>query len=187
MNKKLILLGMATVWLIGCASYLETPQELRAAAQRPATGALITAHEPYVFDPFEIDEAALPKMRDLPVPPNARRQGWPRKYTGIIKNTTWNDVSVPSGNSDATLIIPARSWIEYDTWLRYFDLTAYYEGKPYYCMKITADPRSVPFMCARYDFMVEIVKPEGPAPGGKYGKKMKRRIRKKVKPAEETG
>ena len=67
----------------------------------------------------------------------------PRKYTGIIKNKTAYEVSVPSGNSGATLIIPARGWIEYTSYERHFDLTAYHAGKPFYCMKINADPRDL--------------------------------------------
>ncbi len=96
----------------------------------------------------------------------------PQKYTGIIKNKTACEVSVPSGNSGATLIIPARGWIEYSSYERHFDLTAYHAGKPFYCMKINADPKTYAFMCDKYDFMVEIVKPEpkSTAPG----KKMKR-------------
>jgi hypothetical protein len=101
----------------------------------------------------------------------------PQKYTGIIKNKTRYEVSVPSGNSGATLIIPPRSYIEYVAWERHFDLTAYHDGKPFYCMKINAIVGNYPYNCDKYDFMVEIVKPEpkSTAPG----KKMKR-YKKKV-------
>ena len=103
-------------------------------------------------------------------------QGRPRLYTGIIKNKSNCDVSLYSGNSDAVLIIPAHGWIEYDAWLRHFDLTAYCDGKPYYCLKINANPKAYPFMCKNYDFMVEIVKPEGVK--SYPGKKLKRRVKK---------
>ena len=101
----------------------------------------------------------------------------PQKYTGIIKNKTGYEVSVPSGNSGATLIIPARGWIEYTAYERHFDLTAYHAGKPFYCMKINADPKSYAFKCDKYDFMTEIVKPEpkAQAPGGKKMKRYKRK------------
>ena len=103
-------------------------------------------------------------------------QGRPRLYTGIIKNKSNCDVSLYSGNSDAALIIPAHGWIEYDAWLRHFDLTAYCDGKPFYCLNINANPKAYPFMCKNYDFMVEIVKPEGVQ---RYpGKKFKRRVKK---------
>jgi len=104
-------------------------------------------------------------------------QGWPRKYTGIIKNRTGVDVSLHSGNSDATLIIPAHGWIEYDAWLRHFDLTAYYKGKPYCCLKICANPEGYPFMCKKYDFMVEICNACGKPDQGGPVKKLKRRVR----------
>jgi hypothetical protein len=130
-----------------------------------------------VFDPLGVDESALPNMRDLPVPAKLIRQGGQvRKYTGIIKNKTRYDVSVPSGNSGATLIIPARGFIEYITWKKSFDLTVYQGGKPFYCLKINAHPNEYPYMCQKYDFMAEIVKPEPSAP-----LKKKKRIRKKPK------
>ncbi len=68
----------------------------------------------------------------------------PQKYTGIIKNKTGYEVSVPSGNSGATLIIPARGWIEYTSYERHFDLTAYHAGKPFYCMNINASLKIIP-------------------------------------------
>ncbi len=39
-------------------------------------------------------------------------------------------------------------------------MTAYHDGKPFYCLKLFADPSEYPFMCKKYDFMAEIVKPE---------------------------
>jgi len=98
-------------------------------------------------------------------------------YTGIIKNKTRYEVSIPSENSDGTLVIPPNSWIEYTIWTHQSDVTAYYEGKPFYCLKLSAHPKEYPFMCKKYDFMAEIVKPE-PAGAGKY-KPMKKRKRVK--------
>jgi hypothetical protein len=127
------------------------------------------------FDPLAIDTSAFPDRRDLPVPANLKRQETVRRYTGIIKNKTRYEVSVPSENSDATLLIPPHGWIEYTMWTRHADVTAYHDGKPFYCLKLCADPCEYPFMCSKYDFMAEIVKPE---PAGKY-KPMKKRKRVK--------
>ena len=52
-------------------------------------------------------------------------------YTGIIKNQTRYEVSIPSENSDATLVIPPNSWIEYTIWTHQADVTAYNDGKPF--------------------------------------------------------
>lgn len=86
---------------------------------------------------------------------------------------------MPSHNSDGTLIIPAKGWIEYVSYEQRFNVTAYHDGKPYYCMNINADPRSIAFMCDRYDFMVEIVKPE-PLIKKPSKLKLRKRIKRKV-------
>jgi hypothetical protein len=103
------------------------------------------------------------------------RDGFP--YTGIIKNNTRYEVSIPSETSDATLVIPPHSWIEYTVWTRRTIVTAYHDGKPFYCLTLCAVPCEYPFMCKKYDFMAEIVKPE---PKGKYKpmKKRKRHVKK---------
>jgi len=98
-------------------------------------------------------------------------------YTGIIKNQTRYEVSIPSENSNGTLVIPPNSWIEYTIWTHQADVTAYNDGKPFYCLKLAAHPQEYPFMCKKYDFMAEIVKAE---PSGKY-KPMKKRKRIKKK------
>ena len=76
-------------------------------------------------------------------------------------------------------MIPPHSWIEYTMWTRRANVTAYHEGKPFYCLKLLADPSEYPFMCEKYDFMAEIVKPE---PAGKYKpmKKRKYRVKKRT-------
>ena len=130
------------------------------------------------FDPLTPDVSALPGRSELPLPANLRENERARRYTGIIKNKTRYEVSVPSENSDATLMIPPHSWIEYTMWTRRANVTAYNDGKPFYCLKLWADPSEYQFMCKRYDFMAEIVKPE---PVGKYKpmKKRKYRVRKR--------
>jgi hypothetical protein len=126
------------------------------------------------------DPGALPQLADLPTAPPSMINPRSRKYTGIIKNNTKYEVSVPSLNSQGTLTIPPYGWIEYISWKKNFDLTVYSAGQPFYCLTISADPKNFQYACKCYDFIAEIVKPE---PIEK-GKKLKRRIRKRVKPKE---
>ena len=93
-------------------------------------------------------------------------------------------MSVPSENSDATLMIPPHSWIEYTMWTRRANVTAYHDGKPFYCLKLLADPSEYPFMCKKYDFMAEIVKPEPAA--GKYKPMKKRKYASRSNPKPKT-
>jgi hypothetical protein len=125
------------------------------------------------------DPGALPQLGDLPKAPPSMINPRPRKYTGIIKNNTKYEVSIPSRNSDGTLTIPPYGWIEYISWKKNFDLTVYSDGQPFYCLNIAADPRNYQYACKCYDFIAEITKPEPVEKG-----KMKRRIRKRVKPKE---
>ncbi len=99
-------------------------------------------------------------------------------YTGIIKNCTRYEVSIPSENSLGTVTIPPFGWIEYITWAQKTDVTAYRDGQPFYCLKIQAKPQQFPYMCKKYDFMEEIVKPE---PCTTAPTKLKRRIKRKAK------
>lgn len=123
-----------------------------------------------------VDPQAIPELQDLPVPGLSKPRT--RPYTGIIQNKTNYEVSIPSRNSIGTLVIPPHSWIEYIAWDQFFDVTAYHDGKPFYCLKIHAHPRTYPFMCKKYDFLAEIVKPE-PAPSQyKPMKKRKRAVKK---------
>ncbi len=96
-------------------------------------------------------------------------------YVGIIKNNSNYDISVPSENSLATLIVPARGWIKYVVWDPQFDLVPYLNGKPFECQKVVVRPDAFPYMCTNYDFLVEINLPE---PQPTYYKKYKKRYRK---------
>jgi len=149
---------------------------------KPGPGAKVAGESqggPY-FAPLP-DENMLPELRELPVPPRFKQVT--RQYTGVIKNRTNYEVSVPSRNSGATLIVPARGFIEYVSYEKDFDVTVYRDGKPFYCLKINAHPREYAYMCKNdYDFIAEIVKPE-PAAQAKY-RKLKRAI-KKPKPGPE--
>jgi hypothetical protein len=105
-----------------------------------------------------------------------------RPYTGIIKNRTRYKVSIPSDNSDATLIIPPYGWIEYTIWTHKFDVAAYHNGDPFYCLKLVAHPQEYTFKCKKYDFMAEIVKPE---PVRRYKPVRKKRIKKRRQKADQ--
>jgi hypothetical protein len=155
MDKKSIAIAAILFFCVGCAN--GTPQvdngyEMNNAvrnAQAPGQSGL-------VFDPLNIDGSALPDIRDLPAPPIQPA----KKYTGIIKNNTRFEVSVPSRNSDATIIIPAYGWAEYTAYNSFFNVTVYHNGRPFYCLNIHAHFQNYPFMCKKYDFIAEIVKDE---------------------------
>lgn len=100
-------------------------------------------------------------------------------FKGIIKNNTKHDISIPSENSLATLILPAKGWIEYVVWDPKFDLIPYINGQPFGCQQVQVTPKAFPYMCKNYDFLVEI-NPPVPYPKKKYDyKKYKKRYRKK--------
>ena len=84
----------------------------------------------------------------------------PLPYTGLIKNNTKYDLSIPSLNSGGTLIVPAKSTIEYTVWSPSFELDAYHNGTEIWCEKISVTPDKFQHMCKKYDFMAEIVKAE---------------------------
>ena len=183
MNKKIIAVAAIAFWGFGYqgANAQVAGDYNRGLSPPVATNApnAVGAGD-LVFDPLTPDAAGLPDRRDLPFPANLQRNETARRYTGIIKNKTRYEVYVPSENSDATLMIPPHGWIEYTMWTRRANVTAYYDGKPFYCLTLSADPSEYVFMCSRYDFMAEIVKPE---PAGKY-KPMKKR--KRVKKQAQT-
>lgn len=83
-----------------------------------------------------------------------------RSYTGIIKNRTRYEVSIPSENSDATVLIPPNGWIEYTIWNQRSNVTAYHDGQPFYCLNLFAHPLEYSFMCKKYDFIAEIIPPD---------------------------
>jgi len=130
----------------------------------------------------QVDPAVVPELQDLPMPGISKARA--RRYTGVIKNNTKYEVSIPSHNSDGTLTIPPFSWIEYVGWTQYFKVTAYHDGKPFYCLCINVQPKNYPFMCKKYDFMAEIVKPE---PTPTYKPVRKKRIKKRKPKADQGG
>jgi hypothetical protein len=110
----------------------------------------------------------------VPVPP-----GTLPPYTGVIKNNTACDFSIPSQNSQGTLIVPARGWIEFVVWDPKFQVIPYYRGDPFGCQWVAVTPRAFCYMCKNYDFMVEINGP-GPCPAEQPSyQKYKKRVRRK--------
>jgi hypothetical protein len=148
-----------------------------ATGQQGQQSVVRTVPTSLVFESPRAELDGLPSMQDLPIPASIKTSSKKSPYKGIIKNKTRYEVSVASQNSDATLLIPPHGWIEYTTWKRRSDVTAYHDGKPFYCLKLSAHPNKYPFMCSNYDFMAEIDKPEPvvkPEP-----KKKKKRVAKK--------
>ncbi len=182
MKKTIIAVAAIAFWGFGyfggvaqgAGEYNLAPAKAAANTGLPQVGAADV-----VFDPLTPEASALPPLRDLPYPATTKRHAPARRYTGIIKNRTRYEVSLPSENSDATLVIPPHSWIEYTMWTRHAQVTAFRDGKPFYCLTLCANPREYPFMCSKYDFMAEIVKPE---PRRKYKPMKKRKRRAKKQP-----
>lgn len=184
MKKKIIcLVAVICLGLAGAINLAKAgePSAASPPVVKPGPDAPVAGKEGegLYFEPLP-DETILPELRELPVPRRFKKDT--QKYTGVIKNKTNYEVAVPSGNSQGILMIPAQGWIEYISWTRNFDLTVYSEGKPFYCLKIYAKPKNYEYMCSRYDFIAEIVKPE---PIRKSKPLKKRRIKKKPKCDEE--
>ena len=181
MNKTIIAVAAIAFWcLAGVAAYAQEAGDfnrITGPADSPGV-ARAAARGDLIFDPLTPEASALPGRDVFPVPQSLRENERARRYTGIIKNKTRYEVSVPSENSDATLTIPPHSWIEYTIWTRRANVTAYNDGKPFYCLKLWADPSEYQFMCKKYDFMAEIVKPEPTAGKYKPMKKRQRRVKK---------
>jgi hypothetical protein len=159
MDKKIICLILFLGLFVGCATSERQGRELYSYSNITSMSAFRGDENYQAFDLNDV-ESALPELGDLPAPSSLKKEKRARQYTGIIKNKTNYEVSVPAGDSGATLVIPAKGFVEYTSWARRFALTAYYDGKPFYCMQIIANPKTHPFMCKKYDFMMEIVKAE---------------------------
>jgi hypothetical protein len=164
----------------GAGSSVRQGRELPSNTAITGVFSTVGPENDLIFSPSEV-ESALPAMRDLPVPSTLKKER-AYQYTGIIKNKTNYEVSIPAGNSGSILTIPPKGWIEYPVWGRRYDVTAYHDGKPFYCLKIYVQPKNYAFMCKKYDFMVEIVKPE---PKAKRVPKKKKAIKKKTAPQDE--
>jgi len=84
-------------------------------------------------------------------------------YVGVIRNLTKNDISFYSENSQGTVVVPAKGWVEYVVWHENFDLIGYLKGDQYYCKKMEVTPGHFQFNCKYYDFMA-IIGTEEPPP-----------------------
>jgi hypothetical protein len=132
----------------------------------------------------DVDPSVLPHPADLPTasPKQARR-----KYVGLIQNFTNYDISIPSDNSGATLIVPAQGWLEYINWGSDVRLKGFVNGKQVYYQSLKAQPGKFKYMGNKYDFMAEIQAPPEPVPEAKPycppKRKLKKRPRKRICPA----
>lgn len=127
-------------------------------------------------------ENALPEFRDLPLTEyNLKKRKRARAYTGVIQNFTKYDISVPSANSAATVIVPAKGWLEYTTWSPTVHLDGYVDGQKIYHQKIVVQPKNFKYMGKEYDFVAQI----GKEAVGK--KKVIRKRRPKPKGSEGEG
>jgi hypothetical protein len=99
-------------------------------------------------------------------------------YTGIIWNHSRQDISFASENSGATLVVPARGFLEFIAWSDTFNLIGYADGKPVFCQKVKVVPNSYQFKCKSYDFVAEIKKEKT---------KVKRRFKRKRRSPKRGG
>ncbi|MBM4289465.1 MAG: hypothetical protein FJ135_15205 [Deltaproteobacteria bacterium] len=97
----------------------------------------------------------------------AREEGIPgeeiRPYVGLIRNFTEYDITIPSHNSSASLILPARGSLELKVWQPNIKLIGYVDGQQVYYQSIRVKPRKYVFFGKTYDFLAE-VNPEKPDP-----------------------
>jgi hypothetical protein len=131
------------------------------------------------------DPSALPNLSDLPgVAPEKVQPEKIQKYTGLIENFTDYDISIPSGNSGAVLIVPAHRWIEYVTWSPNVHLFGFLDGKQVYYQSLRAQPKKFKYMGNCYDFVAAIQPPPEPVqeikPYCPPNQKPKRKKRKNV-------
>jgi hypothetical protein len=77
-------------------------------------------------------------------------------YVGVIRNFTKHDISFYSQNSQGTITVPAKGYVEYVVWHENFELIGYLQGDPYYCKDMEVMPGHFQFNCKDYDFMAII-------------------------------
>jgi hypothetical protein len=134
----------------------------------------------------KVDSNVLPNLADLPGVRPAQTIKI-KRYTGLVQNSTKYDVSIPSGNSDAAIIVPAHGWREYVTWTPNVHLFGFVDGKQVYYQSIRAQPQKFRYMGNTYDFVAEIQAPPEPAPEIKPycppKRKPKKRLKKRICPA----
>ena len=86
-----------------------------------------------------------------------------RPYVGLIRNFSACDISIPSHDSSATLVLPARGQMEYIVWQPDVKLFGFIEGKQVYYRSLRVEPRKYTFFGKSYDFLAEVC-PDIPDP-----------------------
>lgn len=80
-----------------------------------------------------------------------------RPYVGLMRNFSARDISIPSQNSDATLILPAQGQLEYIVWKPNVDIFGYADGRQVYFQNIRINPRKkYTFFGKSYYFLAEV-------------------------------
>jgi len=121
----------------------------------------------------QADPTALPELEEFGLGSH-RLKSRKRAYTGVIRNMTGHELTVPSQNSQGTIIIPPRGWVEYTVWDPIVTFSPYLDGEPYRCFTIKPKVKAYELMCKHYDFMAIIPAEEKP----RLYKKYKQRYRK---------
>lgn len=195
MDKRILALSIAILLCLGCAQtshYEEILYEdgkLKKYAYVDDTKG--GKGDSSVFlDAVEIikrqDSTAFPDPQDLPLPQyNLKKWARTRSYTGLIKNYSRHEVSIPSANSSAAVVVPARDWreysaIEYTVWSPAVNLQGFVDGQVVYQQKLVAQPKKFQYMGKYYDFVAEI-KPPQPEPKAKPKYKKKRKVKSQGK------
>lgn len=104
--------------------------------------------------PSLVDVAQPPLAATLPPTPQPLLPT--QRYLGLIQNLSKYDVSIPSANSDATLIVPAHGWLEYVAWEPEVRLAGFVEGKQVYFQRLRVRPRAYQYLGNSYDFVATI-------------------------------
>jgi hypothetical protein len=78
-------------------------------------------------------------------------------YVGLIRNFSNMNISIPSHDSSATLILPARGQMEYTVWQPNVDIFGFVDGKQVYFKNIRIKPnKKFYYFGNSYDFMAEV-------------------------------
>jgi hypothetical protein len=86
-----------------------------------------------------------------------------RPYVGLIRNFSALNISIPSDDSSATLILPPQGQLEYTVWKPNVAIFGYVEGRQVYYKNIRIGPKKYTFFGKNYDFLAEVC-PEIPDP-----------------------
>jgi hypothetical protein len=80
-----------------------------------------------------------------------------RPYVGLIRNFSAVDISIPSHDSNATLILPSQGQLEYTVWKPNVDISGYVDGRQVYFKNIRIEPaKKYTYFGKSYDFLAEI-------------------------------